>query len=469
MEHDRQSGCGWQAKNEKAWSRRESDDLGLLSLLESPPSTVGGGCPRPVGGSPAAGGGGRLEQVSLNGTSLGESLASVTEGVVESLLVTGCRCRSWACPECGVAYWGRFRARTIGAGMGRIFKRAALFSLTLDRKHFIKKAGEAGIPEAKAPEFAYEYVESGGYIRLLLRLLGVKKGIKVMAFHPLNKEWVHWHVVIDLGDLPGKRLDLERAWALWRDRWKLGGLDLQANKRYGSGACGAESAVGYAIGYCQHQSGVVGSWVYGRERLPRSYELLGECREWDRKAREEKRLADLGDDGEESLECVAPPVEPAVIEPAGRVAVKRTTVGERMKRCGQGFQLIRELVYPDGSKFYKWVGGSDDVSLVELVCMAKAGRLLGARFESVTYGTVERLRLVVDGPTCISTDWVADAVNAVRSAAIAGDRRAAWGGDGASEEELAAYDSLLERDIEAIGESFTGEGVEFASDGYAPF
>ena len=44
--------------------------------------------------------------------------------------------------------------------------------------------------------------------------------------------WPHWHILIDLADVPAGKLDLVRAWELWRDRWRLGVVDLSYRKSF---------------------------------------------------------------------------------------------------------------------------------------------------------------------------------------------------------------------------------------------
>ncbi|MHB1157662.1 MAG: hypothetical protein ACYC26_12610 [Phycisphaerales bacterium] len=44
--------------------------------------------------------------------------------------------------------------------------------------------------------------------------------------------WPHWHILVDRSDAPGKKINLDRAWELWRDKWGLGGLQLQAGREF---------------------------------------------------------------------------------------------------------------------------------------------------------------------------------------------------------------------------------------------
>lgn len=120
-----------------------------------------------------------------------------------------CRCRT--CRDCGPRYGYRVRARFMDKAVH--FQRPGLFSLTIDRAAFA------------SPPDAFLTVTQGGYIRRLMRLLGVKRWCWVLEFQMKTGDgWPHWHLVIDL---PPGGIDLARAWRLWRDKWGLGGLDLQ--------------------------------------------------------------------------------------------------------------------------------------------------------------------------------------------------------------------------------------------------
>ena len=44
--------------------------------------------------------------------------------------------------------------------------------------------------------------------------------------------WPRWHILVDRSDAPHKRINLDRAWELWRDKWGLGGLQLQAGREF---------------------------------------------------------------------------------------------------------------------------------------------------------------------------------------------------------------------------------------------
>jgi hypothetical protein len=96
-----------------------------------------------------------------------------------------------------------------------LWKSPKLFTLTVDRSRFPN------------PRAAFDHITSGKFIARLMRDLGIVRWLWVLEFQTLTGEgWPHWHLMIDVGDLPRRRVDLKRAWGLWRDRWRLGGLDL---------------------------------------------------------------------------------------------------------------------------------------------------------------------------------------------------------------------------------------------------
>lgn len=91
-----------------------------------------------------------------------------------------------------------------------------MFTFTVDRNAF------------GSPLDAFLTINGGGYIRRLMRLLKVDLWAWTLELQMKTGEgWPHWHMVIDL---PPGGLNLERAWRLWRDKWHLGGLDLQRKK-----------------------------------------------------------------------------------------------------------------------------------------------------------------------------------------------------------------------------------------------
>lgn len=127
------------------------------------------------------------------------------------VFIKPCNCRCRTCPDCATHYGMAVRYRLLDRA--EEFHQPAMFTLTVDRKAFA------------SPLEAFTKITQEGYVRRLMRLLGVDLWAWTLEFQMQTGEgWPHWHMVIDLSI--GK-LDLPRAWRLWRDKWKLGGLDLQ--------------------------------------------------------------------------------------------------------------------------------------------------------------------------------------------------------------------------------------------------
>ncbi len=97
----------------------------------------------------------------------------------------------------------------------KLWRRPRLLTLTVDRKRF------------SSPVDAHRHVSRGKLVKELMRALGVKLWVWVLEFQQLTGDgWPHWHVLIDVAGLPGGRVDLKRAWALWLHKWGVGSVDL---------------------------------------------------------------------------------------------------------------------------------------------------------------------------------------------------------------------------------------------------
>jgi len=100
-----------------------------------------------------------------------------------------------------------------------MWREPAILTLTVDRACFA------------SPQDAHGKISGGKFIPRLMRMLGVRLWMWCLEFQQATGEgWPHWHLLVDLADLPGRRIDLKRAWTLWRDTWHLGGLDLSTKK-----------------------------------------------------------------------------------------------------------------------------------------------------------------------------------------------------------------------------------------------
>ena len=313
----------------------------------------------------------RLDQGELKGSEEGKE--GRTGRKWTGLVVKGCKCKSWVCPKCGVGFWGHWRAKVMPHLA--VFRQPILVTLTLSREWFADGYT------------AWRKVEGAGYVRRLLRLLGFKTWFKVLAFHPgvdekgrEGREWPHWHIVVDMADVGGW-VDLRRAHRLWR-KWGLGRvIDFGLKFRN----VPAERAVGYAVRYCQHQAGVLPSWIMGMERAPRCVEVAGLLRE---------KIAEAN-----PARVVQAPAS-GVVEDEGKSDRGRerrcSTVAERLAKCRVGgSELVRESVYPDGQRYAKW-WGSLPVTPGQLVMLKNLGLIEGLRVERLEDDRSSDLRVLVE-------------------------------------------------------------------------
>lgn len=133
------------------------------------------------------------------------------------------------------------------------FRNPAMLSLTVDRKHF------------DSPEHAHQIITQGSYIARLMRLLDIRTWFWVLEFQTKTGDgWPHWHLLIDLADVGG-RIDLPHAWRLWRDKWKLGGLDLSVRRSFAD----REHAVFYVTKYLTKMPEAFPLWVIRCEKAIR--------------------------------------------------------------------------------------------------------------------------------------------------------------------------------------------------------
>lgn len=301
------------------------------------------------------------------------------------------KCRSPWCPNCGIGYWGKVRAK-IKPHM-HTFKRARILTLTIDRKKF------------SSGQEAYEHIEKeNGYIRRFLRLFGFKKAFKVMAFHndkakngtynADNHNWPHWHIIVDVADV--NFVDLKRAWRLWRDKWGLGGLDIQLNKKFRS----AESAINYAISYCQHQVASVADWVVDAMRAPRCYEFYGELRKAIseiNKRENEITVVNENSDTTENEEREKKTEEQKQQEEINKLCSRDTVyVGDRIHSCSCGSTVLFESERLNGSKKYQYFSDID-VTPGQIAFAFRLGYVTDIQIEHVEdYENISELRVSLD-------------------------------------------------------------------------
>jgi hypothetical protein len=188
---------------------------------------------------------------------LESSSNNVTE-TASSVVAFPHRCRCRTCPTCGPKRGWLVRQRLLDkVGM---FVKPAMLTCTLDRRCFASS------------EEAHRMITEKRFIARFLRLLGVKRWVWVLEFQTKSGDgWPHWHILIDLGDLPNQRLDLSRAWALWRDRWKLGGLDLSYKRGFDT----PKHAVMYITKYLTKMPEAFPVWVLLHAK---SIRFVGACK-----------------------------------------------------------------------------------------------------------------------------------------------------------------------------------------------
>lgn len=128
-----------------------------------------------------------------------------------------CLCWSRVCEHCAPVL-GRRVQRKLLAGVDQ-WKNPRMMTLTVDRTKFA------------SPQAAYMEVMERRYLPRLMEALGVVRWVRVLEFQMKTGDgWPHWHVLADAVGSRG-RVDLKRAWHLWRDTWGVGGLDLSNNER----------------------------------------------------------------------------------------------------------------------------------------------------------------------------------------------------------------------------------------------
>lgn len=204
----------------------------------------------------------------------------------------GCRCRT--CPDCGPRYGRKVRARLMQKSDQ--FLRPALFTLTVDRSAF------------GSPLDAFLVITGDGYLRRLMRLLGVKRWAWTLELQMKSGDgWPHWHLVIDL---PPGGIDLQRAWRLWRDKWGLGGLDLHRKTNQN-----ADHALLYVTKYLtKYPKEGFPDWILNLDRRVRWVQA---CRALGPVVSDrEKTVADVppGDESAESLPKAHRPLSVRMVE-----------------------------------------------------------------------------------------------------------------------------------------------------------
>ena len=275
-----------------------------------------------------------------------------------TISVTGRHCRCRTCGECGKTYGGKVRQRLL-AQAGE-WKMPLMLSLTVDRND--AKTGRGYC--FASPKDAHQYVTAGRYIAQLMRRLGVKRWVWVLEFQMETGDgWPHWHVLLDLGDLPTRRLDFKQAWHLWRDTWKIGGLDF-STRFLRDGRGDAQHAILYITKYLtKHPQDGYPEWVLHHAKMVR---FVGACKLVGPLVGNAGSAADTGEDGDER---------------------EHRPLLERMAECGQSCDLWAEVVDPEtGEVAHRWAGS---IPLprheVEVAAMLTLGDRGGREVSTRTY------------------------------------------------------------------------------------
>ncbi len=317
--------------------------------------------PRPAAGAAAAAGGRRLESIDYK-------LKSKSE-----VLVVNHRCKARTCPRCGRVRGWETRQVLLEKARDGAFQSPYLLTLTVDPKGF------------DSPEAAHDAVTSGSYIPRLLRLFNIRVWVWVLEFQ--QNGWPHWHILVDLAERGRlSRGDLRRMWYLWRDKWGLGGLDVQERKRFGT----AQHAVMYVTKYLTKPP---------RRGYP-AWFIRGKRRRMIQASRAVGALCFRGSGEKEEAE------EEAEEDKAKSRSDSRPLV-DRMAECGCSSQLLLRKVDERTGEERHEIVGELPVSVDKLQELERSGELprhfgmqvrevlfFGGRYEEVTFCSVDQAERV---------------------------------------------------------------------------
>ncbi len=274
-----------------------------------------------------------------------------------------CGCRT--CPACARSLGWHLRQRLLAHD----WRVPRMLTLSVDRHGTTTGRG------FDSPADAHRYVTEGRLVARLLSMLGVKTWVWVLEFQTKTGDgWPHWHVLIDLADLPGQRLDLKRAWHLWKHVWNVGGFDLGTKK------FDAHHAVMYVTDYLRKQpKGGYPLWVLD---APRSIRFVQGCRRLGPlvgKPRPSRLAAEPDSD-----ESQRPTTDPAdTPEPADRPSLL-----DRMSRCGLASDVYD--LRPDAEGEERAVHVGTLPASPTLILALSAGGTLPVRVQVVEHSPILR-------------------------------------------------------------------------------
>lgn len=272
--------------------------------------------------------------------------------------IVGHRCGCRTCPTCGPVLGKKVRENLLARKDA--FGKPYLLTLTVDPKRFY------------CPEEAYEHIRNGRLIARLMRALRVRLWVCFLEFQ--NNEgggWPHWHVMIDLYQLGGW-VDLKKAWALWREEWGIGGLDLSMQKgRKKSRGNDITGAILYITKYLTKQPrGGWPEWLLRKKnvRMVEASRAIGALVT-------KRREAPVG-----PVELVGPSTVIEDEEIEARVLVPRS-LADRMAGCGKS-SVVVDLSKDAGSRYL----GSVNLSPGKLALLALYDPSLPLRVVTKKYG-----------------------------------------------------------------------------------
>jgi hypothetical protein len=168
------------------------------------------------------------------------------------------KCKSWLCPKCRVGKGLALKESLMNKAY--LFKEPRLYTITINREFF------------KNPAEAYHYVMDNKFIaRLLTKEMKIKCWIWILEAQEKNGDgWPHWHILIDVADLPTKwynrttkksqytKPENTRGWRKYNNffdlnkihrllhKWKIGGCYLSEKK---SSFKSPRHAINYIVKY----------------------------------------------------------------------------------------------------------------------------------------------------------------------------------------------------------------------------
>ena len=130
-----------------------------------------------------------ITKLELIGIKVTSSQEQKNEGVFYNGIAL--HCKSWMCPCCRVPKGYNVRMQLLNKV--NVFKVPRLYTVTVNRDYF------------ESPEAAYQYVMQGKFLaRLLTKEMRVKRWFWVLEVQEETGDgWPHWHILIDVVDLPG--------------------------------------------------------------------------------------------------------------------------------------------------------------------------------------------------------------------------------------------------------------------------